>query len=914
MVLVGRNAERAAIDNLLWRVCDSHGGAVVVRGEAGIGKTALLDYAATRPGFRVFRGAGVQAESELAYAAAHQVLRPLLPLVGGLPAPQAHAVEVALGMADDGPPDRFLVALGFLSLLSEAARDQPVLCVVDDVQWCDSASTDALLFVVRRVATDPVAFVFGVRDDPAAPAFDVPGVPELLLSGLSEEAAAELLTAAGATTAAEVRAELVKRTRGNPLALVELARALGDDELAGREPLPNPLPLGDRLEHAFLIRTRRLSAAARRLMLVAAAEDSGDTDVIITASEQLDVTAAALAEAERSGLVRMLQGRLDFSHPLVRSAVYAGASDAERRDAHRVLATALGARGQTDRRAWHRAAAATGPDESIAAELTRVGDRARGRSGHGSASTAYERAADLSPNPADRARRLIAAADSAWLAGQPARTRHLVDRAESYTTDPLLRARLLHLRGRTASRNGAVDEAYQALLQGAQLVRDLAPALALQMLAEAVEAADYAGDLVRSRKAAQLAADLHPEADARSRFLAAWLSIGRIPMQGAREDTDQLRSSIDLAAELDDPRLLVWAGIAALKLGDVPGMQYFYRRAVQRARSTGAVASLPYPLEHVSMSEALSGSYASARSAAEEGLRLARETEQLQSACHLLAILAFIAGTRGDEDECRKHGGDALDAAGAHGLGVPAATATWALGRLDLALGRYDAALDRLLTLRSTRSGAGHPVVAMWATSDLVEAAVRAGRSGQVSDAVEQLNAWAAASGEPAAAATVAWSCGLLGRDEPAALLAEAADTFRRLHLPHAEARTRLALGELLRRNRQPSAARKHLREALTIFERLGGRPWADRAAAELRATGEKVASRPAPGVDQLTPQELQIVRLVCQGASNRDAAAQLFISPRTVEYHLYKVYPKLGISSRTQLIRQFGGDLQLTR
>ncbi len=910
----GRTSECALIDELLARARDSHGGALVVRGEGGIGKTALLDYAASQP-MRLLRGTGVQAESEFAYASAHQLLRPLLPLTGSLPPPQAHAVQVALGMAPGGPPDRFLVALGFLSLLSEAGREQPLLCLLDDVQWCDSASTDALVFAVRRLSADPVAFLFSVRDEPGTDRFELTGVPEIVVAGLSEEAGVELLSeAAGAPVPTPVGTALVQYTRGNPLALLELARALTSNQLGGREPLPDPLPVGDRVQVAFLDRARRLSSEAQHLLLIAAAEESGDEEIIVAAFGEVTAAENALVEAQSSGLLTLGQGVLQFCHPLARSAIYRDASPSARRVAHHTLAERLGERGHLDRRAWHLAAAATGPDQSLSDDLERLALRAVQRSGHGAASTGYERAAALSPDASDRTRRLMAAAHSAWMAGQAPRARDLIHRAEQTTDDPVLQASLLHLRGRAALRNGEVDAAYRVLLHGAEMVRDLAPPQALEMLADAVEAAMYAGDGVRAGHAAQQAATIEPGTGLRQQFLFSWLAAWNTAMQGTSSSADWVRSALSLADELDDPQLLTWAGIAAVNLGDIGIVQSVFRKAVDSARNSGAVASLPFPLEKWAVSEALAGNYASARMSAEEGLRLAHETEQLGSACHLQATLALVAGTCGDEDECRRHAQESLDEALPRGLGLPIANVTWALGRLDLGLGRHESALDHLLSMHGTEPGKGNPIIALWATPDLVEAAVRAGRPGDVTEAVERLSVWAADSGQPTAVASAARCRGLLDDPDALVLLTDAADTFRAARSSYEEARTELVLGELLRRRRLRSDARKHLRAAFGTFERLGARPWADRAAAELRAAGEQVQRDGIDGIQQLTSQELQIIRHVCQGASNRDVAAQLFLSPRTVEYHLYKAYPKLGVSSRTQLLSRFGADAQLAQ
>lgn len=915
-MLVGRISECAVLDELLERAKRSQGGAVVLRGEAGVGKSALLEYAERR-GVRHLRGTGVQAESEFPYAAAHQLLRPLLGLTASLPVPQAQALDVALGMAPGGPPDRFLVALGFLSLLSEAGREEPLLCVLDDIQWCDSASTDALLFAVRRLVTDPVVFVFAVRDEPGVDRFEVPGVAEVELSGLSDEAGLELLSGlAGSAVPPEVGVALVARTRGNPLALGELARLLDRDQLTGRAALPDPLPGGDRLEHAFLDRARQLTAAAQGVLLLAAAEESDELEIVLAAAGELGGAETALDEAERSGLLSRRQGTLQLCHPLVRSAVYLAAAPSARRAAHQALAQQLEVRGHLDRRAWHLAAASTGPDEWLAGELDRLAQRAGLRSAHGAASAGFERASDLSATTADRTRRLIAAADSAWLAGQVSRVRELVNRAEELTEDPVPLAHLLHLRARHAIRNGDVDVAYRTFCDGAELVRVAAPPQALEMLANAVDAAMYAGDPVRAGEAARKADDVDPGPDARQRFTHAWLASMSAAMQGkSAQSAGLVRTCISLADDLTDPRQLTWAGIAAVNLGDIAVVRALFRKAVDCARRSGAIATLPYPLEKWAMTEALAGNFSSARSAAEEGLALAEETEQLASAYHLHATLALVAATCGDEDECRRHAREALDGAVSRGLGLPIANVSWAFGRLDLGLGRYPSALDHLASMQNSKPGRGNPVIALWAIPDLVESAVRAGRPADAAEALERLTGWAAAGGQPAALASVARCRALMGDPQGETLLTEAVEAFRTAHSPYEEARTELVLGELLRRQRRRSEARKHLRAAFGTFERLGAGAWADRAAVELRATGETVQTVQrdgAEGIHQLTSQELQIIRHVCLGESNRGVAAQLFISPRTVEYHLYKAYPKLGVSSRAQLISRFGDDAEL--
>ena len=919
-MLIGRGAEWAAIEAQLNEAGDSHGGVVVLRGEAGVGKSTLLELAGCRSDFRVLRATGVEAESEFPYATAHQLLLPLLPLLDQLPDAQADAVRVALGMGTGGPPDRFLVALGFLSLVSEAAREQPLALLVDDLQWCDRASVDAIFFVGRRLSAEPVALLLALRDEPRAGS-ELPGAlagaprfPEILVRGLDGAGVAALVEdAVGTRPTDDVAAELAERARGNPLAVLEVARLIGSDVLTGARPLPTVLPLGDRLENAFLDRGRDLSGPARVLLLLAATDPVAEIDLVVAAGG-IEEPAVVLAELERAGLVVVAGDRIVFCHPLARSAVLSSATTDERVDAHRRLIEVLESRGATDRAVWHRASAALGPDEDLARALDELARRSRERSGFGAGSAAHERAAELSPAPEDRTRRLADAADAAWLAGEPRRSDALVDRADGTASSPLDRARLRELRARSATRNGDVRQAHHLLMTAAALLRDEYPGAALELYAEAVEGAAFAGDVERVTAAAEAAVGLDRPDSPRHELLSAWLWVSRATMRGEVVRDPQLVERVrQLGEDLDDPRLVVWAGITSLNLGDPVSMLACNQRALDIARATGAAGSLPYVVEHSALGQAIAGAYAAARSAAEEGLRLAEETEQRRSASHLHAILAFGAGSTGDEESCLKHAEAAREIAVPLGLGLPLSTSAWATARLDLALGRYDAAVDRLLTLSTERPDVGgHPVVALWCTSDLVEAAVRAGREAEAMPAVERLEQVARLRDEPYVAAWVAWCRGLLGgADRPEELLAAAA-TFRESGILLAEARIRLFLGEQLRRTRQPRLAREHLRAASETFQRLGAERWAERATAELRASGEAAPTAQQNALEALTPQELQIVKFVAQGASNREVAAQLFISPRTVEYHLYKAYPKLGVTSRTQLLAMLQGELVL--
>jgi DNA-binding CsgD family transcriptional regulator len=921
-MLIGRAAEWAGVDGALTAAREGRGGTVLVRGEAGVGKTSLLDRAAQGPGLRVLRAAGVEAETDLAYAAAHQFAYPLLELLPELPAAQAVAVRVALGLEAGDTPDRFLVALGLLSLVSEAARAEPLLLILDDVQWWDASSMDAILFVARRIAAEPVAVLMSVREEPGsdeviASVSRLSGLVELRLDRLGDAHAADLVTAiAGFAPPEAVSRRLVEIAHGNPLALVELVRGLPADQLAGHDPLPENVSLGDRLERPFLERASGLSPEARRLLLVAASEPSGELGLLADAADVSDV-GGLLDEIETSTLASYDGRRLSFSHPVARAALYSDAGARERRDTHQRLATVLGDRGLEDRAVWHRAEAALGTDDGLADALVEVAERAQARSGHAAAAAAYERAADLSSHSVRRVEALTAAAGAAWLAGQPARARLLVQRAEPEASTPVARGRLLALQARTASRNGEVEQAHRLFLSAADLVGPEDPREALELLAEAVEVDGYTGDLERLAEVrAQTERLVLPDPDERQRFLLAWISVNDLSwmsvddgiLRRTADDVDYLLEA--LGSGLGGPRSTVWAGVASLQLGFVTGMQERYTQALDQARQAGAAASLPYVLEHASARLAFDGNYVAARSAAEEGLRLAREYEQPRSAGQLLAVLAFVAATTGDVDETQQRADEAREIAGPRGIGLTNAMTAWALARLDLGLGRNDEALERLLALASAKPGQGHSVITMWSTPDLVEAAARARRTDEVLEHLAGMAERARISAQPTTEATATWCRGMLGGPNAVTDLGTAAEELLRIGFPVASARARLSLGELLRRDRQPRAAREHLRSALELFRQCGATVWAERAAAELRASGDGVPVQEVDGIASLTAQELQIARYVSMGATNKDIAAQLFLSPRTVEYHLYKAYPKLGVSSRSQLISRFAEEL----
>jgi DNA-binding CsgD family transcriptional regulator/tetratricopeptide (TPR) repeat protein len=905
-VLYGRDVERARIDALLAGPRSSRSGVLVVRGEAGIGKSSLLDHAVAVSGeMPVLRAAGVESESELAFAGLHQLLRPVLGLLNRLPEGQAGALACALGLDGGDVSDRFLVSLGALGLLSEAAEPGGLLCVVDDAQWLDQPSAEALVFVARRLEAEGVVVLVAAREGDGRQ-FESPGLPELRLEGLPAEPAAALLEErAGPGVSSAVRDRLLALSQGNPLALMELPTALSAEQLAGREPLIEPLPVGEGLERAFLGRIRALDPPAERLMLLAAADEGGELAPVLRAAQMLGVDVEALDRLETSELVRVDGAAITFRHPLVRSAVYRRASFTQREAAHLALAEALPDEADADRRAWHLAAASPGPDVAVADELEHSAVRARLRGGHAAAATALERAAQLSEDDTSRARRLLAAAEANWLGGRAQRAGPLVEQAEHLLTDPELRAQAALLRGSYEFERGRPGDAYDVLVAGAEEALGVDPRMALEMLVRAAEAASFAARMDRSARIAELASGV-PATHDEERFMVALLEGTTQLVRGEHEPgVGALERARRLADEFEHPRYLTFAAFADSYLGDFVTGQSRHARAVARLRAAGAVGDLPLALQLLAAAEVWLGRFGAAAANAAEGLRLAAETGQDTNASFELGTLARAEAPQGRETECREHAAEAMELSAGRGLPLPGAVALMGLGVLELGLGRPEEALAHATAITDPSSGLAHPLVAIYTAPDLVEAAVRSGRPDLAGPALERFAAWAERVPTRWPLAATARMRALFAEGEEAD---EHFDEALRRHadaeLPFEHARTRLLYGEHLRRSRRRSDARPHLRAALSGFERLGAQPWAERARGELRATGETARKREPSTIDQLTPQELQIARFVSEGATNREVATKLFLSPRTVEYHLHKVFTKLGIASRGELAR----------
>jgi len=904
LMLYGRDLERSAINELLDGARAARGGVLVLRGLAGAGKSALLDDAVAAEGVRILRSTGVESEFDLPFAALHQLLRPVLSYVDRLPAPQASALRTAFGLAPNGKDSRFLASVAVLGILDELASESPVVCMIDDAQWLDDASASALEFVARRVGVDRIALLFAARDGDVR-GFLAPGLPELHVDGLDADAGGQLLAErVGVAIPSEVLSRLMEATGGNPLALVELPSLITRNQLSGREPLPWPLPMTDAVQRIFVQRVRRLPEHTQRLLLVAAADETSRLATVLAAASQLGVPAAALDPAERAELIAIQSEQLAFNHPLVRSSIYQSATEAERRSAHRTLSDVLVDEADVDRRAWHLALAAVRPDESVVALLEQTAVRARRRGGFEAACMALERAAQLTAEPEARAGRLAAAGQSAWHAGQMLRATGLLEQARLVTADPILGADVDQLRAWIELSVGSAVTARHLLIDAAKEIADIDPQRALEMLAAAAEAAWIAGDGEAGAQLGQVGARMPPPGSPRAQFLTHLVNgfVGLLNGEVARP-VRALYDAMNLAAAEPDPDLVLRAGHVAFYLGDDTAAYRLNAQMVVAARAAGAIGDLLFALQRLALAEITTGRWSAAEVSADEAERLARETSQPGLRAVSLGWLVVLSVLTGDEERFQSLRVKTDELAGTHALGIFEAQVRdalhWARGLRELTAGNPESAVTWF-------SAMTHPAVAgMAAALDRIEAAIHAGHRDEALEWLGRLDAFATHTGIASEQARVAHSRALLAEGETARSLFEEALTLHaQSRRPFERARTQLAYGEFLRRSRRRVDARTHLQAALDRFEQLNARPWAERARLELRAAGQTARKRDPSTALQLTPQEFQVARFVARGLHTREVAAQLFLSTRTVDFHLRNVFVKLGISSRTELAR----------
>ena len=896
--MVGRERERREVQRALDSAQSGVSATLALVGEPGIGKTALLEHAAERAGgMRLLRARGIESEAEIPFASLLELLRPALLALERIPEPQATALASALALRPGGGHDRFAVGAGTLSLLAAYTEHAPVIVLIDDAQWLDVPSGQALLFAFRRLIADPIAVFVAVRE--GEPSFlDGADLSVLRIGGLSPEEAGQLLPGISPRSAARLYAQ----TAGNPLGLLELAP---DAEEVTRAPAGAPLLVSSRISRAFARRVATLERAAQDALVLAATSDSGDLLTLELAADHLDLDLRALMAAEAAGLITLQAGQLEFRHPLVRSAIYAAASPAHRRAAHRALAAALPDR-DVDRRAWHLAAAAIGTDPSAAAALEQAGRRARERTAYATAAAAFERAAQLSPDTHRETRLLLDAAEASWHAGLAERASELLERARSSADGRGPLVEIDQLAGHIAARRGPVMAAHAILTAAA---RRADPEHAVAMLAEAAVACFLAGEPAAMLSAAQQAkATLPANASTQSRFLAATaLGMAQIFGGDAAAGATELREAVALAeqtAELrENLQLLPWLVQAPIFLREADAGRGLLDEALAGARARAAVSALPFVLNLIARDQATSDRWTIAETSYGEAIELARESAQQTEIGFALAGLASLHARRGRESECRKCATEGLDLSRQLGTRLHEIWIAAALGELELGLGRPAQAAEHFERQQGLLTEAGITDVDLRPAPELVDAYSRLGRLDEARRVATAFRAAAEAKSQPWPVARALRAAALVAGDDSFADLFEAALTHHAQTPDAFEAgRTRLAYGERLRRARNRTLARAQLRAALDIFDQLGARPWAEQARAELAASGETLRRRDPSSIDELTPQELQIALRLAAGNTTRETAAALFLSPKTVEYHLRHVYMKLGTHTREEL------------
>jgi DNA-binding CsgD family transcriptional regulator len=891
---INRDRESEMLDRLVAEVRSGESRVLVLRGEAGIGKTALLArLSATANGCRVVQTAGVESEMELAFAGLHALCAPMLGRLEHLPSPQRDALNTAFGLSAGAPPDRFFVGLAVLNLLAEAAEEQSLICIVDDAQWLDRVSAQTLAFVARRLLAEPVGLVFGLREPSDDREFE--GLPELVLEGLAAHHARRLLeTTIPGPLDAGVRNRILGEAGGNPLALLELPR--GQQPVAGGFGLPGVTPLTSRIEQGFVRRLESFPENTRRLLLVASAEPVGDVTLLWRAAERLGIGPEAAAPVEAAGLLE-IGAHVRFRHPLVRSAAYGSAAPNERREVHRALAAATDGRLDPDRRAWHQACAADGPDEAVAEDLLRSADRAEARGGLSAAAAFLQRAAELTPNPAARVQRSLAAAQAKLDVADFTSASELLAAAELGPVDMLQRAQLDRLAAQIAFGSRRGRDAPPLLLAAAKRLERLDATMSRETYLEALQAAMNAGRLAvgpDEREVAESARASRPWDGEHAADLLLDALVTRFT-KGYAVAVAPLSQALRTFAEHDDDELdrrwLWFACRLAQDLWDDELWHALATRGVRLARDTGALALLPNALNHLAAFNVHSGALSTASA-------LIDEVDSLADATGLppLKYAAItLAATRGDDAPKLMDWGwrNLTERGEGSGLGMwLRLTALRNNGQ-----GRYAEALA------SARQACEHDDGMAYggALVELVEACVRSDRFDEAAAALERLSERTQASGTAWALGLEARCLALISHDE--SLYQDSIERLGRSRGAVELARSRLLYGEWLRRENRRMEAREQLRTAHEAFSQMGAEGFAERASRELAATGEAVRRRAVETRNELTAQEAQVARLAAEGRTNPEIGGQLFISPRTVEYHLGKVFTKLGISSRRDLL-----------
>lgn len=899
-MLVGRETERRTIERLLAgaRVGDS--GVLVITGEPGIGKTALLDAARTgAAGTRTVSARGVEEEHEVAFSGLHQLCAPLLGEIEELPAPQAEALAVALSLRSGPTPERFAVGAAVLGLLSRAAEEQPLVVLVDDAHLLDPSSAQAIAFAARRLVTDRVAVIAALRSGEQSPLLVL---PILRLGPLSvEDTRALLVTDKNAPWGDDQLARFHEATGGNPLAILEL---VGEAERLAAAPPSAPMPLTGELLAAYSSRVRTLSTPARGVLLLAAT-DCHDLRALEVACTTSGLTLAPIAEAETAGLVRLTDQAIEFRHPLVRAAVYGAAEPAARREAHRLLGAAVG---ELDRRAWHLAEAALGPDDAAAALLDSAAEDSARRGANAVAAAQFERSAALKVEREDVGGSLVRAGEQAWLAGASTRAVADLERALNLAGTPVERAAARGRLGAIAGRCGSLEQARDMLFAAAGEAAPHDPDAAILLLADTIDSCFYLCDTRSALRAAHRITELiGPGVSATA---ARWgsLAAGVALILGEAGDrgADLIRTAMDQpldASEEADQWRFRWPLVGPLFLRETGPTRAAMATAVRTVRNRAAVGMLPFLLTLVARDDAGAANWADAEVGYTEAIQIARETGQLNDLALALAGLACLEARRGGSESSRAHASEARQLAARNSAHLARLWTLHAAGDLEAAAGDAAKAAEAYASLAAALADLGVKDPDLWPGAELVECHCRLGDEARAGQVARDFMTAARAKGQPWALARAHRAAALTA--QPTAEEAE----FERALTLHDQtpdlfeaARTRLAYGAWLRRSRRRVDARPVLHAALETFERLGAQPWADSAAAELEATGQTVMRRGSGVLGGLTPQERQIAVLLAAGQTTREAAVGLFLSPKTVEYHLRHVYLKLGIHSREDL------------
>lgn len=903
MAVIGRTAERMALDRVLDEARQGLSAAMVVSGEAGIGKTTLLEYAAAAAiDFRVLRIAGFEAERDLAFAAVHRLLLPFLARREVLPPLQRTAIESAFGLVPGAPANRFLVGSATLSLLADVARARPLLCVVDDAQWLDDESLAALAFAGRRLHADQIVMAFGVRESTEG-TLPIEGLPTLRLEGMDERDALELLRAVMAGPLDGTLAErLVAETNGSPLALVELAAGRTAQEVAAYAVLPEPLPVGRRLEEHFLRRVRALPAETRALLALVSADGSGDPMLLASAADTLGLPFTAMEAAEAAGLVNV-RSVIRFRHPLVRSAVYGSLDGSQRRRFHGALAAAAGQGGDHDRRAWHLGSATVLPDERVAAELEAAAERALRRGGCAASAAFFSRAAELSPDRRRRVDRALSAAQRHLTAGFRVRARDVVSELASEIDDPMQRARAARLDGSIRYAVGETSRTASILIEAARAMEPFDIHVARHTMLEALAAARVTGvftapgeaerDVALAARAMPLPAGLAPTIG--DLFLDGDSALF---VDGHAAAVPLLRRAFDALDDdvTDSEDVLWWLGIgcwAAGALGDDEALYRFARRSERTARAHGAVVPLSIGLMFLGLAELFSGDLSAARVHLGERVELMHAIGRPSDVGQLVTL-----AWSGPERDTRAEAASVTSHATAVRHGWMLGFVQYSLTVLELGLGNYSAAVDAACLDYDE-----NPFLSALAFPDLIEAAARSDHVDVAERAVDEFATRATMNATPLSLGLLARGRALVADDcDAESLHLESIDRLARVRGAVHGARSRLVYGEWLRRRRRQADAREQLQAAHEVLAAMGARHFAERARRELAAAGDRARGRRLGTGTRLTPQEERIAQLAAIGATNTEIAGKLFLSASTVDYHLRKVYRKLDVTSRRQL------------